>query len=191
MPGYEYKVIPAPKKPSRIKGVRGTEAKFAASLAEIMNGLGRDGWEYQRADTLPCEERAGLTRRTTVFQNVLVFRREIADEPVEMSVRTPTEAPKLAADVVAQIEKQPEPDAPAVHRAAAADAPAEEPTQEVVPRTDDTPYVPPFRSMVTEQAAPALRATTQHTPEGKAPRVGAPNAGDGGKPVSAPNVAAP
>ncbi len=43
-----------------------------------MNAMGADGWEYQRTDTLPCEERVGLTGRTTVFQNMLVFRRAVA-----------------------------------------------------------------------------------------------------------------
>ncbi len=103
MPGYEYKVIPAPKKPGKVKGVRGTDLKFAAALAEIMNTLGRDGWEYQRTDTLPCEVRQGLTGRTTTFQNMLVFRRAI-DEPVEMSVRTPTRPDAAIAEPAAPAE---------------------------------------------------------------------------------------
>lgn len=78
MPRYEYKVVPAPKKPGKIKGVKGTEAKFAAELSRLMNEMGAEGWDYQRTDTLPCEERQGLTRRTTVFQTMLIFRRETA-----------------------------------------------------------------------------------------------------------------
>lgn len=94
MPGYEYKVVPAPKKAGKIKGARGTDEKFAGALAELMNRYGRDGWEYQRTDTLPCEERQGLTGKTTTFQNMLIFRREVGAqdqtrEPVELSVRTP------------------------------------------------------------------------------------------------------
>ena len=81
MPRYEYKVIPAPKKAGKIKGVRGTDQKFAGSLAAIMNEQGAEGWEYQRTDTLPCEERQGLTGRTTTFQNMLIFRRKIEDTP--------------------------------------------------------------------------------------------------------------
>ncbi len=79
MPRYEYKVVPAPKKPGKINGVRGTEHKFAAELSTLMNTLGAEGWEYQRTDTLPCEERQGFTGRVTTFQNMLVFRREIKD----------------------------------------------------------------------------------------------------------------
>jgi len=77
MPKYEYKVVPAPKKPGKIKGVKGTDNKFAAELAGLMNEYGADGWEYQRTDTLPCEERQGLTGRTTTFQNMLIFRRNL------------------------------------------------------------------------------------------------------------------
>ncbi len=79
MPRYEYKVVPAPKKAGKIKGLKGTDQLFAASLSEIMNRMGGDGWEYQRTDTLPCEERQGLTGRVTIFQNMLIFRRKIED----------------------------------------------------------------------------------------------------------------
>ena len=84
MPQYEYKVVPAPKKPGKIKGVKGTDKKVAGPLAPFMNEFGAEGWEYQRTDTLPCEERQGLRGRTTVFQNMLIFRRKIgSDAPVE------------------------------------------------------------------------------------------------------------
>ncbi|OJI92564.1 hypothetical protein LY10_00573 [Planktotalea frisia] len=74
---YEYKVIPAPARGQKGKGVKGVEGRFANALETLMNQMGSDGWEYQRAETLPSEERAGLTSKTTVFRNVLVFRRVI------------------------------------------------------------------------------------------------------------------
>jgi hypothetical protein len=77
---FEYKVLPAPAKGLKAKGARTTEARFAHALMELMNTLGQDGWEYQRTDTLPCEERVGLTGRATRFQNMLVFRRALAVE---------------------------------------------------------------------------------------------------------------
>ncbi len=80
MTRYEYKVLPAPQKGVKVKGAKTTEARFAHALMEIMNEMGRDGWEYQRTDTLPCQERVGLTGKRTQFQNMLVFRREL---PVE------------------------------------------------------------------------------------------------------------
>ncbi|KIN61473.1 hypothetical protein Z945_2465 [Sulfitobacter noctilucae] len=75
MPRYEYKVVPAPQKGLKGKGVKGAEARFAHALQELMNGLAGYGWEYQRAETLPSLERSGLTSTTTEWRNVLVFRR--------------------------------------------------------------------------------------------------------------------
>jgi len=75
MPRYEYKVVPAPAKGLKGKGVKGAEARFSHGLQELMNGLAGYGWEYQRAETLPSIERAGLTGSTTEWRNVLVFRR--------------------------------------------------------------------------------------------------------------------
>ena len=49
--------------------------RFAHALTSTMNAMARDGWEYLRADTLPSEERSGLTKRSTVYHSVLVFRR--------------------------------------------------------------------------------------------------------------------
>jgi hypothetical protein len=86
MTRYEYKVLPAPKRGEKVRGLRGTEARFAHSLEVLMNEQGAEGWEYQRTDTLPCEERVGFTGRTTKFQHVLVFRKAIENE---------TEAPRL------------------------------------------------------------------------------------------------
>ncbi|GEM_PF-665924 len=74
---FEYKVVLAPKRPERVKGLKRGEDKFAASLAQMMNKYAADGWEYQRTDTLPVESRSGLTSKTTTFQNMLVFRRAL------------------------------------------------------------------------------------------------------------------
>jgi hypothetical protein len=78
MPRYEYKVVAAPRKGLKAKTAKSSEDRFAHALATVMNEQARDGWEYLRTDTLPCEERKGLTGRTTVYQNMLVFRREVA-----------------------------------------------------------------------------------------------------------------
>jgi hypothetical protein len=76
MPAYEYRVVPAPRVATKEKGAKTTDARFAATLTRVMNELGGDGWEYQRAETLPCDERRGLTGRVETTQHVLVFRRE-------------------------------------------------------------------------------------------------------------------
>lgn len=79
MSGWEYKVIPAPTKGVKSKGVKGPEARFAYALEAMMNDMGREGWEFQRAETLPSIERSGLTGSTTEWRNLLVFRRAVSD----------------------------------------------------------------------------------------------------------------
>lgn len=80
MPPYEYKIIAAPTKGLKGKGVRGPEARFAHALEKLMNDMAADGWEFQRAETLPSIERAGITGTTTEWRNVLVFRRPRHDD---------------------------------------------------------------------------------------------------------------
>lgn len=77
---YEYSVVPAPKKGIKARGVKTSEDRFANALEAIMNEKGAEGWEYIRTDTLPSEERQGLTGRTTVFQNMMVFRRALTTQ---------------------------------------------------------------------------------------------------------------
>lgn len=77
---FEYKVVPAPTRGVKAKGVKGAQARFANALEIVMNDLGAQGWEYQRTDTLPSEERQGLTGKTTTYQNLLVFRRALAPQ---------------------------------------------------------------------------------------------------------------
>ncbi len=75
MTRYEYRVVPAPTRGRKARGVKRPEMKFSLALQDLMNQMGADGWEYQRAETLPSVERAGLTSTTTEWRNVLVFRR--------------------------------------------------------------------------------------------------------------------
>ena len=86
MSQYEYKVVPAPKKGLKAKGIKSAENRYANALETAMNALGAEGWEYQRSETLPSEERSGLTRRVTTFQNMLVFRRAVAVDVIEPTV---------------------------------------------------------------------------------------------------------
>jgi len=103
---FEYKVVPAPTRGLKAKGVKGTPARFAYALETVMNELGVEGWEYQRTDTLPVEERQGLTGKTSSFQNMLVFRRTV-DEKNEVAglIEDQTIAPAAGA-VLAASEAQ-------------------------------------------------------------------------------------
>ena len=83
MQSYEYTVIPAPSRGEKAKGARTGAERFSYALLTEMNRMAANGWEYVRAETLPCEERSGLTSRTTVYHNVLVFRRAIIPAPAQ------------------------------------------------------------------------------------------------------------
>ena len=78
MQRYEYKVVPAPRRGEKAPGAKSTPDRFAVALSQLMNDLGAQGWDYLRADTLPVDERAGLTGTKTTFQTMLVFRRAVA-----------------------------------------------------------------------------------------------------------------
>ncbi len=123
---FEYKVVPAPRKGVRAKGAKTPEARFAAALMEIMNEMGAEGWEYLRADTLPCEQRSGLTGKATVYHNMLVFRRVIAPAGQEAQAGGATAAPETPATgqpaAQAPAPEAPAAKTPAPERAAKADS---------------------------------------------------------------------
>jgi len=72
---YDYKVVPAPARGTKARGVKGPEARFANTIETVLNDMAASGWEFQRAETLPSEERQGLTHSATTFRTLLVFRR--------------------------------------------------------------------------------------------------------------------
>ena len=92
---YEYRVVPAPRRGEKARGVKTTEDRFAYALTTLMNEMAGAGWDYQRAESLPVDERAGLTGTKTTFQNMLVFRRSlsgsaVAGEPVLRAAESAT-----------------------------------------------------------------------------------------------------
>ncbi|KIC49191.1 hypothetical protein [Tateyamaria sp. ANG-S1] len=101
MSGWEYKVMPAPTKGQKAKGIKSAEARFAFALETLMNDMGREGWEFQRAETLPSIERSGLTGSTTEWRNMLVFRRPV-NEPMDdfepELLPAPSETPHVSPD---------------------------------------------------------------------------------------------
>jgi Domain of unknown function (DUF4177) len=92
MQRFEYKVVPAPTRGEKVRSAKTSADRFAYALSQIMNALGREGWDYVRADTLPSEERSGFTGRTTVYHNMLVFRRALPDEAGAASPYPPLSA---------------------------------------------------------------------------------------------------
>lgn len=102
MQQYEYRVVPAPKRGTKQRGLKTVQDRFAFALTELMNQMAREGWEYQRADALPCEEKVGLTGRTQNYHNLLVFRRALAVAQPVAAVAAPMAA-------VAQPQPAPQP----------------------------------------------------------------------------------
>jgi len=100
---YEYKVVPAPRRGVKAKGVKSNEERFAFAIETVMNDLAKDGWDYVRTDILPAEEREGLMGKTTVFQNLMVFRR---------GLETALEAPTVAAAFAEPEIENPQPQEP-------------------------------------------------------------------------------
>ena len=88
---YEYKVVPTPTKGVKAKGVKTPEARFALGVEQAINALAAEGWEYQRADVLPSEERVGLTGSETHWRTLLVFRRAMAVDLAPETVPTRVE----------------------------------------------------------------------------------------------------
>ncbi|MEX0338726.1 MAG: DUF4177 domain-containing protein [Arenibacterium sp.] len=102
MPKFEYKVVPAPQKGRKAKGVKTPEARFALSVEDVLNDMGAEGWEYLRAELLPSEERSGLTSSTKNWRNVLVFRRAIEEEVAESPTEyVPRDTTAIATPVLA------------------------------------------------------------------------------------------
>ena len=102
MQRHEYKVIPAPRRGTKSREAKTNEDRFALTLSNVMNELGRDGWEYVRSETLPTEERAGFMKTRVVEQTMLIFRRAMDRQAVLGATLTDAAAPKaIVADAPA------------------------------------------------------------------------------------------
>lgn len=159
MQRFEYKVVPAPRKGEKARGLKSTEDRFAYALSRVMNEMAREGWEYQRTDTLPVEERSGLTGTKTVFQNMLVFRKPLAaPAPAALPVMhaTAVAAPSLLSKGV---------DAPAVQaEVEPLDLAARRAALNVQPESGTAPKL--TIGAADSQSAPALGpAKTDETPK--------------------------
>lgn len=77
MSTFEYKTICAPRKALKIKGVKGTDNRYAQTLTDVINAQSADGWEYFRAESLPVDEKTGMMGKTEEkYLSLLIFRRE-------------------------------------------------------------------------------------------------------------------
>lgn len=92
LPDFEYAAIPAPARAEKLKGAKSPAERYAATLTDAINRMAAQGWEYLRADTLPSEERSGLTGRTTLFHNLLIFRRSVKGAGTGRAMASPETA---------------------------------------------------------------------------------------------------
>lgn len=151
MQQYEYKVIPAPSRLEKIKGAKRPEEKLAGTLTGVMNRLAAEGWEYLRADTLPCEEPRGiLSRARSSYQTVLVFRRAMIRESAE-----PLPAPASVRRI--EPEKPATADARIVRRMWGRDGAGSGPLQDR-PRTPEPEQKPTLVASAPEGHAPRIVA---------------------------------
>ncbi|MCA0205636.1 MAG: DUF4177 domain-containing protein [Proteobacteria bacterium] len=74
---HEYKVVPAPQRAAKTKGLKTTADRFAHTLAERINAEAAGGWHFVRTETLPCEERSRLGSVRVSQQVVMIFAREL------------------------------------------------------------------------------------------------------------------
>jgi hypothetical protein len=130
MPQFEYKVVPAPRRGEKAREAKTTEERYALALTNLMNAMGREGWQYLRADTLPVDERVGFTGTKTTYQNMLVFGREIAEAEHGEAIAPPArilsvDATPVAAPKLGPAEKPAGGVAPAVGPASSAEVAAE------------------------------------------------------------------
>jgi hypothetical protein len=76
MTHYDYKVVPAPKRARKVKGVKSGEELFALTITDTINEVARQGWEYLRAEHMPAEASRGWLRSAVSAEvTLLVFRR--------------------------------------------------------------------------------------------------------------------
>ena len=114
MQGYEYLAVPTPLRTQKVKGLKTPAERHAHMITVLLNDLGREGWEYWRAESLPCEERKGLTGTATYTHALLIFRRQSADALAEQFI---TPDPRIEAANPRTLPEEPRLGAPSAERA--------------------------------------------------------------------------
>ncbi|MEM6662012.1 MAG: hypothetical protein AAF666_07520 [Pseudomonadota bacterium] len=108
--GYEYKCVGAPERAKRRRGAKSRSDRVAKAVEEVIAAEAVDGWEYQRTDLIPMEEKAGfLSRPQEVHRAVLVFRRALASQPPSVHIPAAVAPVAAPAPVVEPVTREPEP----------------------------------------------------------------------------------
>ena len=80
---YEYLALPAPRKGSKVKGLKTPAERYAHAITELMNEVAAEGWEFWRSETLPSDERKGFRGTMVVENHLMIFRRLSAEAIAE------------------------------------------------------------------------------------------------------------
>lgn len=73
---YDYKVVPAPKRVKKIKGISAAPDLFALTLTEAINEVARQGWEYYCSESITVQAPGGWFKRGAIEEQVvLIFRK--------------------------------------------------------------------------------------------------------------------
>ena len=160
MQTYEYRAVPAPNRAGKVKGVKDPAERFAHALSELMNAMAVEGWEYWRAEALPCTERRGLTGSATVYHSLLVFRRPTADfMAAQLSAAAAAEHPEPAPPVLPAADAT-APEGTVARNGESDSAPQ---TDEDAPAPDRAPLLTASRSATERGSIPPLTLRrTQH-----------------------------
>ncbi|WP_323036682.1 hypothetical protein [Pararhodobacter sp.] len=171
---YEYKVVPAPVHAAKAKGLKSTAQRFSHALAECINAEAAGGWQFQRTESLTCEERSILGRVKTSVQTVMVFARPVGglrpDAGAALAAAQEAEAP-YQDDTSAYDDPgydDPQYDAPrAETQRHATPLRAEPARRHVAPEPDPqpTPEPPPVRRPQPSRQEPLFRASPLNRPD--------------------------
>jgi hypothetical protein len=114
---FDYKVVSAPRRSKKAKGVREPADLFALTLTEAINEHARGGWEYVRAETLPAKSPGGFFRRAAEENvTVLIFRRARENLSPRLEA-VPSAIPADPAPLEVRPERPTPPPAPRPHAA--------------------------------------------------------------------------
>lgn len=110
MERYEYKVIAAPAEPALLDKLPRDADAFVVTLNVILDAAGLEGWDFLRAERLPCHTRRWFGRSRHEVRDMLVFRRALppiaaAVEEAERKVRTVSARRISRDDVVERVRK--------------------------------------------------------------------------------------
>lgn len=156
---YEYKVVPAPRRALKVKGLKTPTDRFAHTLSERLNAETTGGWQFVRTETLPCEVRSGLRGVKSSTETVMIFQRLVAMEPAAEPVATAYE-PTYDAPVYAETAEPQHEEYVAQDAQHYAPEPVAEDLPEPVaaPPQSEPPAQPLFRAGAGLRADPTQRA---------------------------------